>query len=753
MAEPHTENDSVWATRSLRRWRTITALSAAAMLLILAWAPTKELLRPWRRFQSQYNRLAASYGVASADIEVRQIWIPEAGRADRCGSCHLGMVGLPALESNPPFQSHPAVPHPAESYGCTYCHAGQGWATVAKEAHGEEGTWAHPIFTRARTEAGCGFCHSGMSVPLPEEVEEAPETVAEFGCETCHAASSDEVPTLRGIALRGVPADWPERHRGLILPDAQTRPVAQAEEEELAVLDAWLRTHVGAPHLARGKMVFQQLGCQGCHRRGDVGGDVGPELTHVGERDVREVDGESAGPGTLARWLRRHLVEPQALFAESRMPPVDLDELERESDLADLVTFLLSLRGEGLPRSLTPPDRARTEHRFGRDFPTSGRGLYVTFCSACHGFYATGAELETYGLVTPMVGSRGFLATVTPRYLRASIERGRRGRYMPSWGVDDGGLEGSEIDAIVGYLTSQAAKIRPLEGTAGAGDHASGGALFARRCLPCHAQGETAPRFGADLLAQGALRHFDRRTLYQAIVRGWVEEGMPSFAFLPAREVRDLLAFLDASGRPGPRPGPGHDGRHSHFGLQIWRVKCLECHGPEGEGDSAPMLNTTPYLEWAGDDYLATRIRAHRDERARTVIGSMSDDDTEALLDHMRSWSGRVAPPPPVAPDEAAIRRGRGLYGGRCNECHGETGGGGTGPALANRDFLDLVARPFLVMTILEGRKGTPMQAWKDNREQPVGLEDAFDLADYILSFRTSGGATHHNAPGQQPGG
>ena len=57
-------------------------------------------------------------------------------------------------------------------------------------------------------------------------------------------------------------------------------------------------------------------------------------------------------------------------------------------------------------------------------------------------------------------------------------------------------------------------------------------------------------------------------------------------------------------------------------------------------------------------------------------------------------------------------------------------------------EFLDIVSRPFLVMTIIDGRKGTAMQAWRDHDELPVGLPEAFDMADYLLSLR----------PDQEPG-
>ncbi len=734
---------SRWASRSLARLRMAAAVSALAMVAILAWAPTKELLQPWRKTQGEYNQLAVTYGLAKRRVAVHQIWIPAATKADRCGTCHLGMVGEPPLDQYPPFNSHPQVFHSPEIFGCTYCHAGQGWATIARDAHGLQGSWSHPIFERTRTEAGCGTCHSGLVLPLPEDVEDAPDLVEEYGCSKCHAATAGTAhtqpaaPSLAGIGLRGVPQDWSLKHRGLIPPDDQTSNLAAADTDELETLDAWLATRVGAPHLARGKMVFHQLGCLGCHRRGTVGGDVGPALTGIGDKDVRDVGGEETDSKTLSGWVLRHLRAPQELDPTSRMPPVDMEELEAESDLDDLVTYLLSLREEDLPTPFTPPDRAKVSFGLGRDFPTTGRGLYVSFCGGCHGFHATGKELDTLGLLAPMIGTRGYLATVTPRYLRSSILRGRRGRYMPAWGPEDGGLSAREVERIVDYLVSRGFRVRDFADLKGQGEPARGREVFERRCSACHVsagKGLQSVRFGRDLLSPVALQHFTDEVLYGAIVRGWVEEGMPSFAFLKSADLVDLLAFL----KPGASAGSevSHDGLHSHFGSQIWEAKCSECHGRRGEGSTdAPMLNTGPYLDWASDGYLAARTTDHQGNVARATVGSVSDDDLDAVLDFMRSWSGHLEPAAPPRPTPGAVARGGELYAPRCTECHGDNGRGKTGPALANRDFIELVSRPFLVMSILEGRKGTAMQAWRERTELPVTLQDAFDLADYILSL------------------
>ena len=277
--------------------------------------------------------------------------------------------------------------------------------------------------------------------------------------------------------------------------------------------------------------------------------------------------------------------------------------------------------------------------------------------------------------------------------------------------------------------------MRPFESLPKDADVANGRQVFRERCVFCHGKAERGPSFGSDLLDGRTLRFFSARVLYGAITGGWVEEGMPSFSFLPASDLRDLVAFLRRRSVALVGSTTAADGLHSYLGQQIWKVKCGECHGGKGEGGEGPMLNTEPYLAWASDTYLADRIRNHGGTKARAGIGKPSGDDLDAILDYLRGWSGRIAPAPTPIPVPEAIARGRELYPSRCTECHGEQGRGKTGTALASPEFLSVVTRPFLVMTILEGRKGTAMKPWRSQKEKPVSLQDAYDLADYVLSL------------------
>ncbi|RMH05826.1 MAG: cytochrome bc complex cytochrome b subunit [Nitrospirae bacterium] len=81
------------------------------------------------------------------------------------------------------------------------------------------------------------------------------------------------------------------------------------------------------PSVLRGKQLYQELDCAGCHRIHGEGGTFGPDLSYVG--DVRDRD-----------WLIRHFRDPQAVVPGSPMPAFGLNEQE----LNDLTNYMLTLK-------------------------------------------------------------------------------------------------------------------------------------------------------------------------------------------------------------------------------------------------------------------------------------------------------------------------------------------------------------------------------------------------------------------------
>lgn len=82
------------------------------------------------------------------------------------------------------------------------------------------------------------------------------------------------------------------------------------------------------PAVARGKAVYGQFGCAGCHRIHGEGGAVGPDLSFVGDTRPERA------------WHLQHFRDPQSVSPGSIMPKFPLTQ----EQLNDLTAYMLSLK-------------------------------------------------------------------------------------------------------------------------------------------------------------------------------------------------------------------------------------------------------------------------------------------------------------------------------------------------------------------------------------------------------------------------
>lgn len=90
----------------------------------------------------------------------------------------------------------------------------------------------------------------------------------------------------------------------------------------------------------------------------------------------------------------------------------------------------------------------------------------------------------------------------------------------------------------------------------------------------------------------------------------------------------------------------------------------------------------------------------------------------------------------------AMEHRGASTYGRMCAVCHGARGEGykaDQATALANPAFLASVSDSFLRRTIVDGRAGTTMSAWGQERGGPLTLGDVDSLVELLHSWRREG--------------
>ncbi|MCC7012504.1 MAG: c-type cytochrome [Planctomycetes bacterium] len=543
---------------TMRRNKHLLLWSSLATLALLVTAAAQEnVLRPWRRMQH-----AASVPI---DVRLRQVVVPALGAADRCVSCHVGMAtGEPTASGDPTLAPHPDVAHDPNTFGCTVCHGGQGRATDADDAHGWVHFWPAPMLPLRNADAGCGSCHTHLAVTHVERLREGQTLVERLDCLACHELDGRggttrprshvlDGPDLSRVGARGVPQHWYEEHltqRTTNIDPAWATSFGPISESERATLEEFLASRVGAPKLVAAKSLFHSLGCRGCHRIGGVGGDDGPDLTLVGERDPGRTDfSHVRGEHTLANWFAEHFRAPATIVLGSRMPTLGLSEEEIEL----LTHYMLSLRRSDLPDAFWPTDRVRAERLGQREFATDGATLYGAFCAACHG--TRGQGMRFAGMTPfPAVGSRDFLAIASDDFLRLTIEHGRPGRRMPAWGVMEGGLRPAEISAVIAHLrdlgegTGCEPDGQPVRWAQGQVE--LGRTLFAQHCAPCHGKRGQGGE-GLALANRALLAAATDTYLFESIRRGRRETTMPAFGASSAvrptlsdREIESIVTFL-----------------------------------------------------------------------------------------------------------------------------------------------------------------------------------------------------------------
>ncbi|MCP4657446.1 MAG: cbb3-type cytochrome c oxidase subunit II [bacterium] len=195
-----------------RRELILLLIVAAAGLAAMAGVIVREESPDWKYYQREFRAVVAENlgEVEPSQIPsgIRQIWVEELDRVDRCMTCHQGMLwkGLERVEQ--PWSTHPELDlfaaHPVEEYGCTICHGGQGFALTELEAHGFSRHWPEPLLGSAvaseydqvnpppLVEIRCNYCHRyERSTPGMDYVNHAKSLVRTKGCRICHVIDGE----------------------------------------------------------------------------------------------------------------------------------------------------------------------------------------------------------------------------------------------------------------------------------------------------------------------------------------------------------------------------------------------------------------------------------------------------------------------------------------------------------------------------------------------------------------------------------
>lgn len=289
-----------------------------------------------RAFREAVRQQLGDAAAATVPTGIQQIWIPQAGDANRCVTCHQA-IAWHGFEAAPePLRTHPAGilrSHQVERFGCTPCHGGQGWAVDRARAHGQVAHGSEPLLDTALAEA-----------LMPGAGRSA---LMESRCNVCHR---------------------------------------------------YERETAGAPAINRAKQVVDQKGCRACHRINGRGGLIGPDLEAIGDKNPAQYDfSRLAGRPSAFRWQAAHFQDPRALVADTVMPNFHFstEEIRALTLLAiswKRPAFVAAFSGN-LPGSDPQPEEDR---RLVEEMSKGPGGWFVrTGCYTCHPVAVFGVKSPT----------------------------------------------------------------------------------------------------------------------------------------------------------------------------------------------------------------------------------------------------------------------------------------------------------------------------------------------------------------------
>jgi cbb3-type cytochrome oxidase cytochrome c subunit len=749
----------------VRRLKILLLVSSLVCLAFLLLAAFEEnFTADWRAPQIDYARLLQQKAPGGSDtestpgypIELRQVFLKDWNRVDRCVSCHVGIDNPSFRDAEQPLTAHPGdllEHHPVDRFGCTICHQGQGRATDKDGAHGRVPFWDQPLLAGDLVQATCAKCHHEVDVPEAPVLARGQRLLSDLGCAGCHQLGQELPSEKVGPPLSRTGSKvsrkwlegWLTNPKSYL--SAAKMPRYELTSEAVQALSAYLMTfrdpgidsspEPEGDHDA-GNTIYREAQCIVCHVTKEdvqgkpVGGTIGPDLRKIGNK-VNE------------RWLAEFLKNPHAFQPNTKMPRYNFSG----KDAADLAQFAMEDWVD-----LDLQDRQAKEPESLPDSPARIRQGKLLFkelgCAGCHDL--TREDTKLAGPDLTFIGSRPVheldfgnakIRHALPDFLYAKLkspESFRRDFQLPTW----------EKSAMAVWQNLRPAALfsdsKPLDEGSEAeqlkwilAQVQQAGMLDANLQMPDGSPRDQASWLTRALNNVGALSPLkmpdfqlsdeDAEALTIALM-SHSEVSVPSKRYEVPQVTKVVFNPQDA------------------FGVLERRYRCLSCHSIRGSGDrrasDLTYEGSRVHREWLYH-YLNTPYSMRRTLTIAMPIFHFDHEDSHFMAEYMSmvfvdtqigtSWDrGR---------DHADAQRGKALFDAKgciaCHQMHGK--GGDVGPSLTTQvpEFPqgtwvgDKLKGGWIYQWLLDPQALVP-----DTLEPNLAFSDqeALDLTAYLLTLK-----------------
>ncbi len=395
-------------------------------------------------------------------------------------------------------------------------------------------------------------------------------------------------------------------------------------------------------------------------------------------------------------------------------------------------------------RSWYPKEPDRSKISAARGNAVYGASMFRNNCAGCHGQHGEGG-------IGNSLRSPSFLALASEHFLRETIIEGRgRGNTAMPTGYT---YSPEELSDVLAYLATwkapehDFAQVDALLARSGPTNTDYGASIFRARCAACHGD-EGEGGIGSRLNSQSFLTAVDDRFFYRSITEGRPGTAMPSWGFLDAEDIADVISHM-RSWQQGPaRSLPKRQEKGDPVsGAEIYAAVCLSCHGDHGQGGLGGQLANSVFLDCAEDEFLwdtiahgktGTAMRGFLKGTPGGALVALQEEEIDDLVAYLHSLETEQLSDPPKRPlSRRAELVGKMVYEeiGGCAACHGKSGEGGSGPALRNPEFLRVASDGFLIGTIVLGREQSAMLSFSHGGVSNLNADQIESVASYIRSF------------------